>query len=154
MTSFAPEHTTAGSYGSADPFEDRYGRRLPTQLHDRCAGMTWEEFLSMVAGPATPDLIDHIESRGSDGGLELQVHLSIDGVVIAATGSGAGVIGAFTDILYRLGHAVEITEFHQYSVPEGCATLVRVMGPRGENWGMAITPSPLDSQLAALAHAA
>ncbi|ADK29600.1 hypothetical protein [Corynebacterium pseudotuberculosis] len=140
-----------------DPFQARFGHKLPKGLREEARGMQWRTFIATYA-PASQVRV-HITSAHKLPGnhisytVELQRHTASGRVTEVRPIMASGPIAACTQILADAGRRVEILSFHQFEIFESTVTFLLTAHNHRQHWALGFGGSPEHSAAAALSSA-
>jgi hypothetical protein len=131
---------------------------VPRGLRQEAAAMSWEAFLAEYAPSTGPLRLGNWTctdaarpaSRLGRQARTYQATLAIGDRITTATAAACGPLGALTEMLYALGHAMELTAFHQ--VVDGAQTATFLRGSDGvrTEWAMGSAEDATESALRAM----
>lgn len=156
--------TTTSADTAQDPLSTRFGadHRLPHDLRDEAAGMSWPLFTATYA-PAADIRVTRMASTHGRGG---QQHYTAELTRTSKTTqpvtenreiTAMGPASAVSHLLADAGRHVEILSFHQTELFEATVTFVKVAHQHNENrqsWAIGFGPTPESSIASALASGA
>ncbi|AKK04009.1 hypothetical protein [Corynebacterium epidermidicanis] len=149
-------HTTPTLTG--DPFEARFGHRLPRGLRAQAFGLQWRTFMETFAPGGDLRLSNIHEEKGEGGKRRYFAQLTDTRggrrIISGREQSAFGPARACTEMLWELGRPVEIISFHQCEIFEATVTFIYAGHLGKEVWAVGFGPDNNNSVAAALSNAA
>lgn len=158
---------------TADPFRERFGRRMPRGFADEAAGMDWRAMLDTFAPSSDRFHLADFSRRPLGRGISayeaiLATRTAHDtpGEFSARrlTTESCGDLAAMSEMLGQAGARVEIERFHQYEGHRAThraagetgswCTILRATCGRRHTWAMGLGSEPTEASIAALLSAA
>ncbi|MGB3484910.1 MAG: homocitrate synthase [Mycobacterium sp.] len=141
MTSFL----SFSSHPSSTSLDRLCHAPLPRGLREKAGHLSWDRFLATYghrAGPVQLQDWQCTDGRGSSRGLGAQARhyqatLTVGGRTETICVSATGPIAALTAMLYELGIALEVLDFHQLQMGRDTVTFIRGTAGVGDEWAMA-----------------
>lgn len=129
-------------------FADRFTTRLPRELRDQGARLTWEGFVAAYGHATGPLQVGRwrcldSERPGSRLGLQsrtYQATIAVGDRTGTCTAAAYGPLAALTEMLYERGITLEILGFHQLGCGEETATFIHGSNGRETAWAVGFAP--------------
>lgn len=153
---------------TADPFRDRFGRRLPRGFADEAAGLDWRTLVDRYAPSDDHFHLADFSRRPLGRGITAYEAIlatrspdDAPGEFTAhrLTTKSCGDLTAMSEMLGQVGARVEIDTFHQYEGhsfggTESWCTILRATCGRRHTWAMGFGETSSEASIAALLSAA
>ncbi|CAJ1501121.1 homocitrate synthase [[Mycobacterium] kokjensenii] len=129
-------------------FSDRFDTRLPRELRDLAAQLTWEGFVATYGRSAGPLSVgrwccldaDRPATQLGLRGRTYQATIAIGDRSGTCTAAAHGPLAALTDMLYERGIPLEILGFHQLGCGNETATFIHGSDGRTAAWAVGFAP--------------
>lgn len=129
-------------------FADRFDTRLPRELRDPGAQLTWDGFVASYGRCAGPLRLgrwrcldaDRPATRLGLAGRTYQATIAIGDRIGTCTAAAHGPLAALTEMLYARGITLEILGFHQLHCGTEIATFIHGSDGRSSAWAVGFAP--------------
>lgn len=125
-------------------FQDRFDTRLPRELRDTAAQLTWDGFVATYGRAAGPLRVgrwrcldpDRPAARLGPQGRRYQATIAVGGRTVTCIAAGHGPLAALTAMLHERGVTLEIVGFHQLRCGDEIATFIHGSNGRTTAWAV------------------
>lgn len=139
-------------------FADRFDTRLPRELRDPAAQLTWEGFVAAYGRATGPLRVGRWRCLDADGpaarpglqGRTYQATIAIGDRTRICTAAAHGPLAALTEMLYERGITLEILGFHQLACDAETATFIHGSNGRATAWAVGFAPDVTGSAVEAV----
>lgn len=129
-------------------FADQFDTRLPRELRDPAAQLTWEGFVATYGRCSGPLRLGRWRCLDADRpaarlGLQdrtYQATIAIGERTGTCTAAAHGPLAALTEMLYERGITLEILGFHQLGCGTETATFIHGSNGRATAWAVGFAP--------------
>lgn len=125
-------------------FQDRFDTRLPRELREPAARLTWDGFVATYGRAAGPLRVrrwrcldaDRPAARLGPQGRTYQAMVAVGDQVGTCTAAAHGPLAALTTMLHDCGITLEILGFHQLRCGDETATFIHGSNGRTAAWAV------------------